>query len=76
MCHLGAIFFGVAAHAAKFVDAEFVPAAPDAILAEQDGTGAFEFDGDGGDQHYRQGNGGRQEDKQDVCDAFNEDVGR
>ncbi|PIT17481.1 hypothetical protein BGI32_02540 [Snodgrassella alvi] len=74
--HLGAVFFGVAAHAAEFVDAEFAAAAADAVLAEQDVTGAFEFDGDGGNEHYRQGKGGRQQDKQDVGKAFDEDVGR
>ncbi len=53
LCHLGAVFFGVAAHAAEFVDTEFAAATADAVLAEQDVAGAFKFDGDGGDEHYR-----------------------
>ncbi|PIT50150.1 hypothetical protein BHC51_01155 [Snodgrassella alvi] len=71
LCHLGAVFFGVAAHAAEFVDAEFVAAAPNAVLPEQDIAGTFKFDGNGGDEHNRQGNRSRQEDKEDVDNAFN-----
>ena len=50
---LGTVLLGIGAHAAEFVNLKFAAALSDTVLDKQHAAGAFQADGDDGEQHQR-----------------------